>query len=316
MDIINKLESKICYKCKVIKIITDFHKNRTDCKVCNKEYKLHNKDKISAQKKQYYIKRREHILQRCKEYTKKNVEKVKSVKLKYRQNNKEKSQIYHKQYNINNKEYINNRSKEWYYKNREEILIRRKIAIQDNLDEYNKRRKEYNNKYYSDEKNKIKRKERVRIWAQNNREKINENMRNKRKNNIHFKMKSIIAGRIYGALKIFKQNKIDNTINYLGCSIEFFVKYIESKFIENMNWNNQGKYGWHLDHIIPCEMFNLYIEEEQYKCFHYTNLQPIFGKDNLIKQDRLPDGRMARDIPEDKKREERIKLYGPDIEIK
>ena len=48
-----------------------------------------------------------------------------------------------------------------------------------------------------------------------------------------------------------------------------------------MSWGNYGK--WHVDHIRPCASFNLVNEEEQKKCFHYTNLQPLWAKDNLSK---------------------------------
>jgi hypothetical protein len=48
-----------------------------------------------------------------------------------------------------------------------------------------------------------------------------------------------------------------------------------------MNWENQGE--WHIDHILPCASFDLTKEEEQRKCFHYTNLQPLWAKDNMIK---------------------------------
>jgi hypothetical protein len=51
-----------------------------------------------------------------------------------------------------------------------------------------------------------------------------------------------------------------------------------------MNWENQGE--WHIDHIRPCASFNLDNEEERYQCFHYTNLQPLWTEDNLIKSDK------------------------------
>jgi len=54
-----------------------------------------------------------------------------------------------------------------------------------------------------------------------------------------------------------------------------------------MNWDNYGLYGWHIDHIIPCDAFNLIEEEEQLKCFHYTNLQPLWAEENLRKSNNL-----------------------------
>jgi len=50
-----------------------------------------------------------------------------------------------------------------------------------------------------------------------------------------------------------------------------------------ISWENQGE--WHIDHIKPCASFNLDLEEERYKCFHYTNLQPMWGQDNISKSD-------------------------------
>ena len=58
--------------------------------------------------------------------------------------------------------------------------------------------------------------------------------------------------------------------------------HIEGKFVEGMTWENHG--SWHLDHVRPCCSFDLKNEEEQKKCFHYTNLQPLWAVENLSKQ--------------------------------
>ena len=39
----------------------------------------------------------------------------------------------------------------------------------------------------------------------------------------------------------------------------------------------------HIDHIRPCASFDLTQESDQLKCFNYTNIQPLWAIDNLIK---------------------------------
>ena len=53
-----------------------------------------------------------------------------------------------------------------------------------------------------------------------------------------------------------------------------------------MNWSNYGKNGWVIDHIRPCASFDLGKETQQYECFHYTNLQPLWYIDNIKKGDK------------------------------
>ena len=67
----------------------------------------------------------------------------------------------------------------------------------------------------------------------------------------------------------------------MGCSVSFLKGFLEAKFKEDMTWENHGE--WHIDHIKPCLSFNLLDEEKQKKCFHYTNLQPLWADENLSK---------------------------------
>jgi hypothetical protein len=69
----------------------------------------------------------------------------------------------------------------------------------------------------------------------------------------------------------------------LGCSIEELKEYLESKFLPGMSWNNWSKTGWHVDHVKPLSAFNLILPEEFKVACHYTNLQPLWAKDNLSK---------------------------------
>ena len=69
----------------------------------------------------------------------------------------------------------------------------------------------------------------------------------------------------------------------VGCGIDFLKKHLESKFENGMTWDNYGVNGWHMDHIKPCAAFDLTLDEQQKECFHYTNIQPLWAKDNVRK---------------------------------
>jgi len=81
------------------------------------------------------------------------------------------------------------------------------------------------------------------------------------------------------------KSKSAATLELIGCSSKELRCYIESLFTKGMSWDNYGK--WHIDHILPCNSFDLTLESEQRKCFNYKNLQPLWAKDNLRKGDRV-----------------------------
>lgn len=102
-----------------------------------------------------------------------------------------------------------------------------------------------------------------------------------RQKNPKAKIASSIRGRMWETIR--RGSKSGRTEEILGCTIEEFKKYLESKFKEGMSWENYGRNGWEIDHIIPCNRFNLDCPEEQRKCFHYTNTQPLWWYENKRK---------------------------------
>ena len=96
-----------------------------------------------------------------------------------------------------------------------------------------------------------------------------------------FKLLKTLRSRLATALRSKNANKSKSTKELTGCDILFLKGYLEAKFTEGMSWENHG--DWHVDHIRPCCSYDLTIEEEQKKCFHYTNLQPLWAKENLSK---------------------------------
>lgn len=161
-----------------------------------------------------------------------------------------------------NKEKIKEYNKNWLLKNPE----KRKI-IQD--------------KYNNNEK----RREQKKIWAQKNRKKGYEWFNNKYKNDILFNLKIKFRRRIYMSLRSNNLKKTDKMINLLGCTFLELKNHIEKQFSENMTWDLVMSGKIHLDHIIPLSVAK--DEEELKKLCHYTNLQPMWGDENIRKSNKI-----------------------------
>lgn len=124
---------------------------------------------------------------------------------------------------------------------------------------------------------------RASAWYQNNKERYNEWRRewqpNREQEKPAFKVARSLRRRIYEV--VAKGYKSDSTLSLLGCSYEDLLEHLSSQFADGMSWDNYGQ--WHIDHIRPCASFDLLDPEQQAQCFHYTNLQPLWAKDNLSK---------------------------------
>ncbi len=69
----------------------------------------------------------------------------------------------------------------------------------------------------------------------------------------------------------------------LGCTLEEAKVYLEKQFKPGMTWKNHSFRGWHIDHKRPLASFDLTDVEQQKPAFHYTNLQPLWARENLSK---------------------------------
>jgi hypothetical protein len=140
----------------------------------------------------------------------------------------------------------------------------------------------YNRKYNRKKKNDIA--NRKKKYLKENREKIRDYKYKRYHSNLDFRIKCILRARINKVVK--GESKSDNTMSLVGCSVDELKIHLESQFQEGMSWDNYGIEGWHVDHIKPCASFDMSDPEEQKKCFHYSNLQPLWAKDNLEKGDK------------------------------
>ena len=111
-------------------------------------------------------------------------------------------------------------------------------------------------------------------------------------NDLPFRLKITIRNTVNKYIKRKNQKKIDSYIDNLGCTMEQLIEHIESQFTKNpetgemMTWENHSQFGWHLDHIKPLCSFNLEDLEQLKQSCHYTNLQPLWWKENLSKRGR------------------------------
>lgn len=111
--------------------------------------------------------------------------------------------------------------------------------------------------------------------------------RNKYQTDFNYRLRECLRNRIIIGLK--NNSKAYSTIKLLGCSIEDFKQYLESQFKPGMSWLNYG-YGndkWNIDHVIPISSFDLTDTKQQQKCFHYTNLQPLWQTLNFTKSNKI-----------------------------
>jgi hypothetical protein len=255
--------TKKCTKCNTERDVTYFYKNKltkdgysSECKECkkyyNKKYRVENKEKI----KEYQNKWREENKEYFTEYYKEN----KEYFTEYRGENKKKI----KEWCEENKEQRKKNSKSWREENKEQAKEYYKRYCDENYFKIKEYKKEYRKTY-----------------------KARRNISNKhrRKTDSVFKFTQNIRSLILGSFKRnknqFKKNA--KTEDILGCTIEYFITYIESKFTEGMTIDNHGK--WHLDHIIP--LATAKTEEEIIKLNHYTNFQPLWAEDNFKKGSKL-----------------------------
>lgn len=130
--------------------------------------------------------------------------------------------------------------------------------------------------------------QRVKAWARANPESVKASRRKQAKRP-QVRLRTGLMKR----LKTLVERKTERFNELIGCTPTELVQHIESLFQPGMSWANQGE--WHVDHRLPCRSFDLSVKEERLRCFHYTNLQPLWGKDNLSKSDLLPDGTRARE---------------------
>lgn len=176
----------------------------------------------------------------------------KECRKKYRKNNK-KRVLWYRKYYLKNQNKIKAYHKIWYQKNKLKVIKQSKF--------YRLKNKKYYLKYQ----------ETYRI-----RRSLTD---------MNYRIKRNLRSRISHAIK--HNSKSQTTMELIGCSIDQLKQHLQSQFKSEMSWDNYGKNGWEIDHIVPCSSFDLSKPSEQKKCFNYTNLQPLWAEENWNKRDKI-----------------------------
>ena len=238
------------------------------CKTCCQKYR-----------KEFYKKNKTAILKTNKNYRYNNKEKIKIIKKNYSKNHAKEEREYRHKYNLEHKKERREYDKKRHIDHKDEIRENKQKYYIKNKEKIKKQNKEYN--FNNSEKIKNNKKK----YGQEHKKEKNERNRNRRKTDVEYKIIGNLRNRLNIAIRSCNTKKSNPTLELIGCSVKELMEFLESKFLLGMTWDNYGKGDdkWNIDHIMPIAFFDIKNPEQQKKCFHYTNLQPLWQLDNLRK---------------------------------
>lgn len=207
---------------------------------------------------------------------------------------------YQKEYRKNNSDRLRNydrvKSLAWYHKNRNSLTDEEKDAKRIERAKY---KKQYNESltdeqraaaksYFAERYQRVKRPKTAEEKAVRN-----ANRKNKLKTDPSYRLDCAVRGVARSAFKRQGYSKSESTNKLLGCSPSFLRDWISSKFKRGMTLENYGHKTWHIDHIIPLSTFDLSDPNQAAIACHYTNLQPMWAKENITKGAKITHPQMS-----------------------
>ena len=181
----------------------------------------------------------------------------------------------------------NKKGKERYAKNLEHHKSICKAYYEIHKEEHNSRMISYINDPDHPER-KEKHRAGVKRYMKENRDQFRDREREYKKLRLKNDTKLRVSHNISTYMRTsLNNNKHGRHWEYLvGYTLDDLIRHLESKFDENMSWENYGIY-WHIDHIVGIANFNYtsYNDEEFKKCWSLENLQPLYAPENCSKGD-------------------------------
>jgi hypothetical protein len=238
--------TKVCAKCGVEKDISCFSPGKVRCKPCRSE-----------DSKKYYEEHKPERAAYSAKHAKQHEEEIKSYHTIYRKEHAEELAEYRKTH-----------AKEQSVRNAIYWATIRKF---EEPTEEQRERKRISQRAW------------VKAQGPEYQEERNLYVRQRRTNNPQVRIATNLRVRLK---KLLKQGyKTGHAVRDLGCTAAELKVYLESKFQSGMSWDNYGAGDdkWNIDHIIPFAVHDLTKREDVLHVCHYTNLQPLWQKENFSK---------------------------------
>jgi hypothetical protein len=276
---------KTCGECGLLKPLSDFStkgraksgawKHSAKCKPCVRQAAKSPKRRRAAN--HYYARNRQTMLVAAKESYQRHKKKRVAQKAHYRDKNREKIRQWFAKKRAENPEYWSAHKRASYAKHAEKWRQYRREYVRKFPDKVRETNRKQLEKRYASGKAQAYSKQ----YRQKNQAKLRAHERNYRKTDINRNISMKLRTRIRTALRL--NQKSESTEKLLGCTISELAVHLQSRFEQGMNWEKFLAGEIHIDHIVPCILFELSLPEEQAECFHFSNLQPLWATDNLRK---------------------------------
>jgi hypothetical protein len=119
------------------------------------------------------------------------------------------------------------------------------------------------------------------------RPRINRQRSERRAADPQFRIGLQLRSRLANAIRAQLDGREDrgrgaSAVRDLGCTLEELTRHLEARFQPGMSWDNYGS-AWHVDHVTPLAWFDLTNADQCREACRFTNLQPLWGPDNLKK---------------------------------
>ena len=108
----------------------------------------------------------------------------------------------------------------------------------------------------------------IKIYNEQNRERTNRYLKNKRETDVNFRLISNTRSRIYKSLRGLTKQL--SSRNILGIDIDLYRKWIEWQMTPDMTWDNVE-----IDHVRPISSFDISDDEQLKEAFNWRNTQPF-----------------------------------------